>query len=138
MTDTSHHDPNDSREVRTKEQMVERRAERMAQQVRDDIREVMSTPEGRRFLHSTLWQLCEVQNHQYRPGGLPEQRDQDYLLGRQSIGLQLLEQLEAHAPDESLEMRAEAKALAAALKAEIAAEDALFSDDDSQTEDTDG
>lgn len=138
MTDTSGHDINDSREVRTKEQFVERREQRMAQQVRDDIRMVMSTPEGRRFMHSTLWQLCEVQAHMYRPGALPEQRDQDYLLGRQSIGLQLLEQLETHAPAESLAMRAEAKALAEALKAEIAAEDALFSDDDPQTEDTNG
>lgn len=136
MTDSGY-DPNDKRDVQTKEQLVEMRQERMALQVADDVQMVMSTPEGRRFMHSTLWQLCEVQAHMYRPGSIAEQRDQDYLLGRQSIGLQLLEQLEAHSLAESLAMRAEAKSLAEALKAEIAAEDALFSDDDSQTQEQD-
>lgn len=132
MTDTMHHDINDRREVQTKEQLVELREKRMADQVTLDTRMIMSTPEGRRFMHSTLWQLCEVQAHMYRPGALPEQRDQDYLLGRQSIGLQLLQQLETHTPAESLKMRAEAKSLAEALAAEIKAEDALFSDEEPQ------
>lgn len=135
---TAGHDPNDSREVRTKEQLVEIREQRQADQAVNDTRMVMSTPEGRRWMHGVLKQLCEIHQHMFRAGGLPEQRQQDYLLGRQSIGLQLLEQIETHAHSETLTMTAEAKAAADALAAELAAEDALFDEDGNPKEDTDG
>lgn len=131
----SGHDINDRRDVQTKEQLVKYREERREQMVARDLQTVMGTPEGRRFMHGVLKQLCEIHAFMYRPGGLPEQRDQDYLLGRQSVGLQLLEQIEKHAHPLTLHMTAEAKAAADEEAAQLKAEDALFDEDGNRIDD---
>lgn len=134
------HDPNEAREVRTKEQLVRMRTERREQQVADDLAMVMSTIGGRRFISGVLGQLCEVRSSAFRAGHADQSRMQDYLLGRQSIGLQLLEQFEQHTPDQLQLMTTETKWAEAALKADLAAEDAMFDENGEpiEQETTDG
>jgi len=127
------HDPNEKKEVQTKEKFVQLREKRQQQETADDVRAVMSTPEGRRLMNGLIG-LSGVRESPYRPGHLDQQRHQDYLLGRQSIGLQLIHQIETHAPNDTELMAAEARRRAAQLQAEIEAEDALFDDPETETE----
>lgn len=111
------YDPNDKKQVEKREQR-ERLADRRAG---DDVLAVMSTPEGRRLMNGLIG-LSGVRESPFRPGHLDQQRMQDYLLGRQSVGLQVLEQIEQHAPDQTELMTAEARRDAAELKATLEAE----------------
>ena len=98
------HDPNDARQVRQAEQR-----ERLAQdRVADDLCAVMATDAGRRFMHGLLG-LCDIRSDGYVPGGLEAQRHQDYRAGRRSIGIELLGELERHAPEMTELMSAEAR-----------------------------
>lgn len=111
-------DPNDKRSV-------DRRARRQrleAARASDDIRAVMTLPEGRRFIHGVLG-LCGLRESAWRPGGLDAQRSQDFALGRQSIGLEILQQVEAHAHAEAEQMMAEARKAAAEKRQLEEAED---------------
>lgn len=98
------HDPNDARQVR-EAQRRERRAEMRAA---DDLQTVMGTEEGRRLMNGLLG-LCGIRADAYVPGGPEAQRHQDYLAGRRSIGIELLAQMELHAPDMTELMTAEAR-----------------------------
>ena len=98
------HDPNDARQVRQAEQL-----ERLAQdRVADDLGAVMASEQGRRFMHGLLG-LCDIRSDGYVPGGLEAQRHQDYRAGRRSIGIELLGELERHAPEMTELMSAEAR-----------------------------
>lgn len=108
------HDPNDARQVRHAEQL-----ERLAQdRVADDLCAVMVTEQGRRFVHGLLG-LCDIRSDGYVPGGPEAQRHQDYMAGRRSIGIELLGELERHAPELTEQMSHEARL--AELEAELAA-----------------
>lgn len=98
------HDPNDARQVRQAEQLEKLAGERVA----DDLRAVMATEPGRRFVHGLLG-LCDIRSDGYVPGGLEAQRHQDYSAGRRSIGIELLGELERHAPEMTELMSAEAR-----------------------------
>jgi len=124
-------DPNDKRQV-------DRRARReRLEQVRasDDLLAVMRTIEGRRFVHGLLG-LCGLRESAWRPGDLTAQRQQDYQLGRQSVGLEILREVEIHAGQEAEQMMAEARAHAAELKAILDAE--AVEADGEQQEQADG
>lgn len=111
------HDPNDARQVRQAEQL-----ERIAQdRVADDLCAVMGTEQGRRFVHGLLG-LCDIRGDGYVPGGPEAQRHQDYMAGRRSIGIELLGELERHAPELTEQMSGEARINQ--LEAEFAAMDA--------------
>jgi hypothetical protein len=98
------HDPNDTRQVRQAEQL-----ERLAQdRVADDLQAVMETEQGRRFVNGLLG-LCDIRSDGYVPGGLEAQRHQDYRAGRRSIGIELLAELERHAPEMTELMSMEAR-----------------------------
>ncbi|HQS17252.1 hypothetical protein [Reyranella sp.] len=98
------HDPNDARQVRQAEQL-----ERIAQdRVADDLCAVMGSEQGRRFVHGLLG-LCDLRSDGYVPGGPEAQRHQDYMAGRRSIGIELLSELERHAPDLTEQMSSEAR-----------------------------
>lgn len=100
----------------------------------DDVRAVMSTEWGRRFVHGVLG-LSGVRDSVYRPGDLSHQRHQDYLLGRQSVGLQILEQIERYALHETERMAAEARA---AAKETQETEEAELQDVPAEQEQSDG
>lgn len=106
------YDPNDKKQVEKRENR-ERLAARRAG---DDVLAVMKTEAGRRVVNGLIG-LCEVRSSAYRPGLTDQQRHQDYILGRQSVGLQLLDQIELHAPSETELMTAEARRDAAELRA---------------------
>lgn len=98
------HDPNDARQVRQAEQL-----ERLAQdRVADDLCAVMGTEQGRRFVRGLLG-LCDIRSDGYVPGGPEAQRHQDYMAGRRSIGIELLGELERHAPALTEQMSDEAR-----------------------------
>lgn len=100
-------DPNDKKQVDQRA-----RRERLEQaRAADDVLVVMRTPEGRRFVHGLLG-LCGMRESAYRPGDLTAQRHQDYQLGRQSVGFDLLREVETHAAAEAEQMMAEARAAA--------------------------
>lgn len=122
------YDPNDKKQV---DQRTKRAKLAQAQAV-DDVRAVMATPEGRRFVNGLLG-LTGLRDSVYRPGHVDQQRHQDYLLGRQSIGLQLLEQIEAHAALETDLMTAEARA-DAKERAETEAAEAIDAEAESEDE----
>ncbi len=98
------HDPNDARQVRRPSSCEKLAEERVA----DDLRAVMGTEPGRRFVHGLLG-LCDIRSDGYVPGGLEAQRHQDYRAGRRSIGIELLGELERHAPEMTELMSAEAR-----------------------------
>ncbi len=98
------HDPNDTRQVRQAEQLERLEQERIA----DDLCAVMGTQRGRRFVHGLLG-LCDIRSDGYVPGGPEAQRHQDYMAGRRSIGIELLGELERHAPDFTEQMSTEAR-----------------------------
>jgi len=98
------HDPNDARQVRAAEQLEKQAQERVA----DDVGAVMATEQGRRFVHGLLG-LCDLRSDGYVPGGLEAQRHQDYRAGRRSIGIELLAELERHAPEMTELMSVEAR-----------------------------
>jgi hypothetical protein len=98
------HDPNDARQVRRAEQREKIAEDRVA----DDLRAVMATEQGRRFVHGLLG-LCDIRSDGYVSGGLEAQRHQDYGAGRRSIGIELLGELERHAPEMTELMSAEAR-----------------------------
>lgn len=98
------HDPNDAKQVREaqkREKLAEARAA-------DDLKFVMGTEQGRRLINGLLG-LCGIRSDGYVPGGIEAQRHQDYLAGRRSIGIELLGQLEQHAPQQTELMTAEAR-----------------------------
>ena len=104
---------------------VDQRAKReRLDQVRaaDDLRAIMQTPEGRRFMHGLLG-LCGLRESAWRPGDASAQRQQDYVLGRQSVGLEVLQAVEAHAGPLAEQMMAEARQAEAERKATEEAED---------------
>jgi len=107
------HDPNDARQVRHAEQLVRLDQERIA----DDLCAVMSTEKGRRFVNGMLG-LCDIRSDGYVPGGAEAQRHQDYMAGRRSIGIELLGELERHAPHLTELMSEEARLMQA--EAELA------------------
>lgn len=98
------HDPNDARQVREAERLAKQAQERVA----DDLCAVMATESGRRFIHGLLG-LCDIRSDGYVPGGLEAQRHQDYGAGRRSVGIELLGELERHAPEMTELMSAEAR-----------------------------
>jgi hypothetical protein len=98
------HDPNDARQVREAERLEKQARERVA----DDLCSVMAPEAGRRFMHGLLG-LCDIRSDGYVPGGLEAQRHQDYRAGRRSIGIELLGELERHAPEMTELMSAEAR-----------------------------
>ena len=98
------HDPNDARQVRRAEQLEKLAEERLG----DDLRAVMASEPGRRFVHGLLG-LCDIRSDGYVPGGLEAQRHQDYRAGRRSIGIELLGELERHAPEMTELMSGEAR-----------------------------
>jgi hypothetical protein len=107
------HDPNDARQVRLAEQRDKLGRERAA----DDLHAVMETEYGRRFVHGLLG-LCNLRSDGYVPGGPEAQRHQDYMAGRRSIGIELLGELERHAPHLTERMSEEARLMQA--EAELA------------------
>jgi hypothetical protein len=107
------HDPNDARQVRRAEQLHRLEQERVA----DDLYAVMSTEQGRRFVHGLLG-LCDIRSDGYVPGGAEAQRHQDYMAGRRSVGIELLGELERHAPEQTEQMSTEARI--AEMEAELA------------------
>ena len=111
------HDANDARQVRQAEQLEKLAQERVA----DDLRAVMESEQGRRFVHGLLG-LCAIRSDGYVPGGPEAQRHQDYMAGRRSIGIELLGELERHAPDTTELMSAEARLNE--IEAELTAMDA--------------
>lgn len=132
MATAESYDPNDKKQVEKR-----KRREKLADvRAADDVRAVMGTPEGRRLVNGLIG-LSGVRDSSYRPGHLDQQRHQDYLLGRQSVGLQLLEQIETHAPNETELMTAEARKDAAELRATLEAENIDAAAED-QTEQTNG
>lgn len=98
------HDPNDARQVRLVEQIEKHKKERIA----DDLCTVMASEQGRRFVHGLLG-LCDIRSDGYVPGGPEAQRHQDYMAGRRSIGIELLGELERHAPTLTEQMSSEAR-----------------------------
>lgn len=108
------HDPNDTRQVRRAEQLEKLAEERVA----EDLRAVMASEPGRRFVNGLLG-LCDIRSDGYVPGGLEAQRYQDYRAGRRSIGIGLLGELERHAPEMTELMSAEARI--SEMDAELAA-----------------
>ena len=117
------HDPNDARQVRQAEQL-----ERIAQdRVADDLCAVMGSEQGRRFVHGLLG-LCDLRSDGYVPGGPEAQRHQDYMAGRRSIGIEMLGQIEQHAPQQTELMTAEARQ--AAAEKQLADERAAQEQDD--------
>ena len=98
------HDANDARQVRE----AERREREARERVADDLCAVMATEAGRRFIHGLLG-LCDIRGDGYVPGGLEAQRHQDYRAGRRSIGIELLGELERHAPEMTELMSTEAR-----------------------------
>jgi len=114
------HDPNSARQVREAE-----KRERLAlMRAADDVLAVMSTEPGRRFVNGLLG-LCDIRADGYVPGGSEAQRHQDYMAGRRSIGIELLGQIEQHAPQQTELMTAEARQAAAEkqLADELAAQE---------------
>lgn len=114
------HDPNDARQVRD----AEKREKLDTMRAADDVRAVMATEQGRRFVNGLLG-LCDLRADGYVPGGPEAQRHQDYTAGRRSIGIELLGQIEQHAPQQTELMTAEARAAAAEkqLAGEMAAQE---------------
>ena len=98
------HDPNDARQVRQAERLEKQAQERVA----DDLCAVMATEHGRRFMNGLLG-LCDIRSDGYVPGGSEAQRQQDYRAGRRSIGIELLGELERHAPEMTELMSVEAR-----------------------------
>lgn len=98
------HNPNDARQVQKAQQREKLETARAA----EDLQAVMATGEGRRFVNGLLG-LCDIRNDGYVPGGPDAQRHQDYLAGRRSIGIELLGQIESHAPRQTELMTAEAR-----------------------------
>lgn len=98
------HDPNDAKQVRE----AERREKLAHERAADDVKAVMSTEWGRRFVNGMLG-LCDIRADGYVPGGAEAQRHQDYMAGRRSIGIELLGQIEQHAPALTELMTAEAR-----------------------------
>jgi hypothetical protein len=98
------HDPNDARQVRE----AERREREAQERVADDLCTVMATEAGRRFMHGLLG-LCDIRSDGYVAGGREAQRHQDYRAGRRSIGIELLGELERHAPGMTELMSTEAR-----------------------------
>jgi|GEM_PF-682563 len=111
-------DPNNKRQVDQR-----KRRERLEDvRASDDMLAVMRTPEGRRFVHGLLG-LCGLRESAWRPGGDDAARQQDFTLGRQSVGIDLLQNIEQHASDETELMMREARAAAAEKRAIEKAED---------------
>ena len=102
------HDPNDTRQVRE----AEKREKLETMRAADDVRAVMGTEPGRRVINGLLG-LCDLRADGYVPGGPEAQRHQDYMAGRRSIGIELLGQIEQHAPQQTELMTAEARKAAA-------------------------
>lgn len=98
------HDPNDAKQVRE----AEKREKLALARAADDVRAVMGTEPGRRFVNGLLG-LCDIRADGYVPGGPEAQRHQDYMAGRRSIGIELLGQIEQHAPQQTELMTAEAR-----------------------------
>lgn len=98
------HDINNAKQVREAEKLEKLTVARAA----DDLRAVMDTEAGRRFVHGLLGH-CDLRGDGYIPGGPEAQRHQDYTAGRRSIGILLLDQLEQHAPAQTELMTAEAR-----------------------------
>lgn len=104
--------PNDKKQVdqrARRERLEEARAQ-------DDIIAVMRTPEGRRFVHGLLG-LTGLRESAWRPGDASSARQQDYQLGRQSVGLDVLQNIELHASAETELMMSEARSAAAERRA---------------------
>ena len=114
------HDINDARQVREAEKRQKLETLRAA----DDVRTVMETEAGRRFVNGLLG-LCDIRADGYVPGGPEAQRHQDYMAGRRSIGIEMLGQIEQHAPQQTELMTAEARKAAAEkqLADELAAQE---------------
>jgi len=114
------HDLNDARQVRD----AEKREKLTLEQAADDVAAVMSAESGRRFVNGLLG-LCDIRSDGYVPGGAEAQRHQDYMAGRRSIGIELLGQIEQHAPALTELMTAEAHQAAAEkqLADELAAQE---------------
>lgn len=114
------HDINDARQVRE----AEKREKLQLEQAAEDVRAVMATEQGRRFVNGLLG-LCDLRADGYVPGGAEAQRHQDYMAGRRSIGIELLGQIEQHAPQQTELMTTEARAAAAEkqLADELAAQE---------------
>lgn len=114
------HDPNDAKQVRE----AEKREKLQHEQAAEDVRAVMVTEQGRRFVNGLLG-LCDLRADGYVPGGPEAQRHQDYMAGRRSIGIELLGQIEQHAPLMTELMTTEARRAAAEkqLAGELAAQE---------------
>jgi len=84
-------------------QAAQRKAEKLAaDQLKNDVRAVMATPEGRRF----AWHLLE-QAGIYRSSYSHEPQAMAFNEGRRSSGLQLMGILTACCPDQYAKMAAE-------------------------------
>lgn len=114
------HDPNDARQVRE----AEKREKLALARAADDVVAIMGSEPGRRFVNGLLG-LCDIRSDGYVPGGPEAQRHQDYMAGRRSIGIELLGQLEEHAPQQTELMTSEARAAEAEkqLADELAAQE---------------
>ena len=114
------HDPNSARQVRD----AEKREKLQLEQAAEDVRSVMEAVQGRRFVNGLLG-LCDIRADGYVPGGPEAQRHQDYMAGRRSIGIEVLGQIEQHAPLMTELMTTEARAAAAEkqLADELAAQE---------------
>ena len=124
-------DPNDKRQVDQRAKRERLDGARAA----DDVLVVMRTPEGRRFVHGLLG-LTGLRESAWRSGGADAARQQDFQLGRQSVGLDLLQNIELHAGAETELMMSEARAAAAERRAIEQAEEAEAEGE--QQERTDG
>lgn len=87
------HDPNDRKEV----QQAETREKRREREKAETLRVVMDTEHGRTVLRGVLG-LCDVMSSGYVPGGGAAERQQTYLAGRRSIGIDLLAEINKHVP----------------------------------------
>ncbi len=113
------YDASDTKQVRA----AERREKLDRLRHADDLVAIMDTPEGRRFMHGLLG-ICDIRNDGYVPGGRGAQRQQDYMAGRRSIGIEIVGQLEQHAgPQLELMMAEFRKEQADRRAAEEAGED---------------
>lgn len=72
------------------------------EQATNDLRAVMGTPEGRRFVWGLLGE-CGLYRSSYHPSALIHFNE-----GQRSIGLALLARLNDHCPDQYLTMQGEA------------------------------
>lgn len=78
----------------------------MREQFRADLESVMRLPEGRRLLLSVFGNICRVHAVCFEENA----RQTDFALGRRSVGLELIQMVDAVAPDLYLKAQQEYRA----------------------------